>query len=252
MGFGDFSARFKKASAAKQAEDATQQGNIDPVEVEAIRARITGVLVRDARVAKGFSTEHLAQLMYVTNDTIISWEFGQRSPSLPQLELLAYWLEVPVSHFISGTETLVNQLGERQLDQYEYQKIRDHMIGTQVRLLRQERGFTVEYLAQQTDIELETLQAYEYGNTTIPMTHLAVLASALRVNVTQFLEGNNRVGSFLQAHELFDEFLKMNPEVRDFISQPANQQYIELAMKLAEMDTQKMRLLAEMLLEITL
>jgi len=82
---------------------------------------------------------------------------------------LAYWLEVPVSHFISGTETLIDQLAQRTLDQDEYLRIRDRMIGAQIRSGREDAGFTLEYLAERAGLEMLTLQRYEYGQIPIPL-----------------------------------------------------------------------------------
>lgn len=250
MSFSDIASRFRQK--AEETAAAQASATADPAEVMALRARISGVLIRDARLAKGYNTEQLAALMRVTTNEVIDWEFGKASPSLPQIELLAYWLEVPVSHFISGTETLIDQLAQRSLDQDEYLRIRDRMIGAEIRDAREKANFTREYLAELAGIDAELLQRYEYGQLAIPLPQLTQLATALRLNVSYFLEGNNRVGSFLQAEELFQTFLKMPPDLRDFIANPSSHSYIELAMKLAAMDTAKLRTIAENILEITL
>jgi transcriptional regulator with XRE-family HTH domain len=153
---------------------------------------------------------------------------------------------------MNGTETLLKQAVERRLDQEEYQLIRDRMIGTLIQEARQDRGFTREYLAQQVGIDLETLTQYEYGQAGIPLSQLNDLADALHVTISYFLEGSDRVGKFIQAQALFRVFLDMEPELREFVSTPANHAYLELAMKFARMDTRKLREIAEMLLEITL
>lgn len=248
MTFGDVSQRFKKLTPTTEAEPVAQ---IDPAELVMLRARITGVLIRDARIAKGFTVEQLAGLMQIEAEAMLDWEFGEDSPSLPQLELLAYWLEVPVSHFLSGTQTLTERLAERHIDHAEYRLTRDHMIGALVAKARSDAGFTLAYLSEQIGLEIETLQAYEYGHAPIPLPDLVVLAAALRVTPAYFLEGNDRVGKFLQAQELFDTFLKMEPELRRFVANPSSHPYIELSMKLAEMDIHKLRGIAEAILEIT-
>lgn len=249
MSFSDIAGRFKKHAQAT--EPAVQPKEIDYNELYALRGRIVGVLIRDARVAKGFTVENLAELMRHTPDQLLAWEFGSQVPSLPQLELLAYWLEVPLSHFLSGTETLIDQMAQRSIEHEQYLDIRDHMIGTLIRQAREQAGYTSEYLAQQTGVDADTLRAYEYGQQAIPLTHLTTLASVLRVNVTFFTEGTNRVGRYLEAQEVFETFLEMDPEVRHFIAKPSNHRYIELAMKLADMEINKLRQIAESILEIT-
>jgi transcriptional regulator with XRE-family HTH domain len=252
MSFGDVGARMKKIKEKEEAVKAASQPKIDPSEVLTIRQRITGVLIRDARVAKGYTVEQTAALMNLESEAFLAWEFGQESPSLPQLELLAYCLEVPVSHFLSSRETLLGQLGQRQVNQGEYLGLRDKMIGVQLRAARDRAGFTPDYLAGRLGIPPEQLEAYEYGLLAVPLPQLIDLASALRVTLSSFLEGSDRVGAFLQAHELMDSFVEMSPELRAFISNPANHSYLELARRLAAMDTQKLRHIAELMLEITL
>ena len=55
----------------------------------------------------------------------------------------------------------------------------------------------------------------------------------------------------LEAQEMFDIFLQMDPETRQFLTKPSNHRYIELAMKLANMGSDKLREIAESILEIT-
>lgn len=248
--FGDVASRFKK-----QAEAAQQAAEIKPIdfnELYTLRGRIIGVLMRDARVAKGYTVEQLAESLQTTPEMIVSWEFGEQTPSLPQIELIAYMLEVPVTQLVSGTETLIDQMSQRMVNQQEYITTRDRLIGVQMRLFREQAGYTIEELANRVGIDVNTLNYYEYGQLAIPYSHLSSIASALRVTESAFLEANNRVGRYLAAQEMFEMFLEMPPEVRQFITKPSNHRYIELAIKLANMDTEKLRDIAEMILEITL
>lgn len=248
--FGDVASRFKKQAEAKAGQQAEKTVNFE--ELYALRGRIIGVLIRDARVAKGYTVETLAELLQTTPETIVAWEFGDPTPSLPQLELIAYTLEVPVTQLTSGTDTLVEKMSQRMVDHQEYAATRDRIIGVQIHLYREQAGYTLEELARRIGVDADTLAYYEYGQLSVPYSHLTSLASALRVTESAFLEANNRVGRYLAAQEAFETFLDMPAEVRQFIVKPSNHRYIELAMKLAQMDTSKLRELAENILEITL
>lgn len=251
MSFDDVASRLKKLNQSKEEALAAAQPVIDPVELEKIRSRITGVLIRDARIAQGYSAHQLAGLMHVSEDMLVAWEFGKAMPSLPELELLAYWLEVPVNHFITSSETLTQQIARRAIDSDEYQRIRNRMIGAHILELRESLGYSHDYLSEISGIHPDTLLQYEYGQLSIPLGDLSNIADALRVTVSTFLEGNDRVGRFLQAQELFEMFLQMPAEVRQFVSKPANIPYIDLAMKLEKLGTEKLRGIAESILEIT-
>lgn len=252
MGFSDVGARFKKLAADKEREQAEQERQAaDPAEVNALRARMLGVLIRDARIDAGYSVEAVATELEVPSAQIVDWEFGRDTPSLPQLELLGYFLQVPVSHFW-GTETMMFQRSQRSIDGQEYMRLRDHMIGVQLRTQREKRGETREAVAERVGIEPATLEAFEIGQQAVPMVTLVHLASVLEVNLNYFLEAMGRIAEFFQLQELMKVFADMPEDVRSFVSVPANQAYIRLAMSLAEMPTDALRTFAEGLLDITL
>ena len=48
------------------------------------------------------------------------------------------------------------------------------------------------------------------------------------------------------------QFLELPKELQDFVCQPVNRPYLELAVKLSSMSTDKLRSVAEGLLDITL
>ncbi len=249
MSFSDAAAKFKKHAAEQEAEQPSSI-EVDPQEVETLRAHMLGVLIRDAREASGYSIEELAATMSLDANLIMNWEYGRIAPSLPQLEVLAYLLQVPISHFW-GNETLLHQKIQRQIDRQEYEKLRDHMIGLLVRQQREEQNMTQETLAQQLNISVTQLAAYEMGDSAIPMTLLVPLSSALHVNLDYFLPDSGRIGQFITMHQLIKVIEALPPDVREFVSVPANQAYIRVAMNLADIPTDSLRTLAEGLLDIT-
>lgn len=253
MSFGDAAARFKKISAddATHPQVAIEQEPVDLNEVYALRARMLGVLIRDVRAASGYSIEEIAAQVAVDPQTLVEWEFGHQAPSLPQLELLAYFLKVPISHFW-GTETLAQQQSRRTVDSYEYLVLRTHMVGAMVRAKREAEHLTLEMLASQIGVAVETLQAFEMGQIAVPMTILVSLASILRVNLDHFLVDGGRVGEFFDLQEAVKVLASMSPDVREFVSVPKHEAYIRLAMTLANLPTDDLRKLAEGLLDITL
>lgn len=251
MSFSDAAARMKKINAAKEDADA-QAKQVDLEELYALRARMLGVLVRDARVASGYAVEDIADTVNVSVDTVVNWEFGREVPSLPQLELLAYFLQIPVSHFW-GSETLLEQQTRRGIDGDEYQAVRNHMIGIMLRTQREALQWTVEQVAEAIGLDnSEVLVLYEQGRVPVPMTVIVALASVLKVNLSYFLEDTGRIATFFEVREALKAFEDMPEDIREFVSKPSNQAYIRVAMSLAHMPTEALRALAEGLLDITL
>jgi transcriptional regulator with XRE-family HTH domain len=64
-----------------------------------IRTRKLGLLVLDARNAAGKTVEQCASAMGVSPDQYKSYEAGEKSPSLPEVEGLAFYLNLPLEQF---------------------------------------------------------------------------------------------------------------------------------------------------------
>jgi hypothetical protein len=98
----------------------------------------------------------------------------------------------------------------------------------------------------------ESLQSYEQGVVPVPLPELENLAQVLNSSITQFEDQESPVGSWFVGQRNMHEFLELPVELQDFISKPVNRPYIELAVKLSELKVERLRALAEGLLEITL
>lgn len=249
MSFADISARLKK-SRQDDAQEPAESHNFE--EIHALRTKMLGVLLRDARLASGTTQEEAASEVAVKDDVVRDWEYGREAPSLPQLELLAYFFDVPLSQFWSD-KTLTQAQKERSIpvpkDQYD--DIRNRMISARMVLARKEARLSQEELAEASGQTLDTLRLFESGSP-IPFPVLQSIASAVKKSVTYFIEDSGRIGSWLKMQEQYRRFSDLPEEVRAFVSLPVNQPYLEVAMKLAAMGRDDLRLVAEKILDITL
>jgi transcriptional regulator with XRE-family HTH domain len=240
MSFSDIAARMREHAA----EHAEEEKPTDFEEIYKLRARILGVLIRDARFAANMTVEDCAAKLGVDPATFEQWELGLAMPSLPQIEVLAYTLGMPISHFW-GSEMLEEQ-GERQpIDPHEYVNLRNRLIGALLRAAREQANLTQEQLAEAAGVPTANVAAYELGQRPIPTPVLSSLASACSVNLSYFLENGNKVGTFLLLQEDMQAFSNLPEEVRHFVASPTNLPYIELTMKIARMGTTELRSVAE-------
>ncbi len=223
---------------------------INPI-MKIIRAKKLGVLIRDARLKSGKSLEDCAQSMGISADELTEMEFGERPPTLPELELFAYHLELPLEHFW-GKELLKADGSDKTLDPAEIAKIRQGAIGELVKKGRNEANLSTEELAQKTGIASESLQAYELGESPIPLPELEILAQVLNNSIAYFEDQHGPVGSWFIEQKFMREFHDLPLELQEFVSKPINRPYLELAVSLSELKVEKLRALGEGLLEITL
>lgn len=248
MGFEDISARMK--ANLKQAPD-DAPAEFDHNESLRLRGKMVGVLIRDARLNAARTIEDCARLLRVEPELIEAWEYGDAVPDLPQLELLAYYLDVHISHFW-GSKTLERDPTLKIDLQSEYMALRHRMIGLLLRQARDEAEMSVDDLAAATNIPAATIQQYELGELPVPMNELPVLSNAVNRNLTYFLETASYVGDLLKLREEFKQFLEMDPETREFAANPLNIGFIKIAMTFAKMPTEQLRKVAEGLLDITM
>jgi transcriptional regulator with XRE-family HTH domain len=93
-----------------------------------LRAKKLGVLIRDARLAAGKSIEDCARILELSETTFNAYELGDASPSLPELELLAYYLNTPLEHFWGDRSLSVDSRSARKID-FQLVALRQRMIG---------------------------------------------------------------------------------------------------------------------------
>lgn len=215
-----------------------------------IRAKKLGVYLREARTAKTLSIEELSEATGISSDTIEEYESGNQSPSLPELELFAYTLQKPLEHFIEGEVHVTEKRRAIVLDRFL--SIRQRIIGTQLRKTRVEAELTLDEISQKTGIDEDKLHTYEIGEEPIPLPQLEALASVLNVSMRDFQVMHGPVGEWLIEQQQVNGFLELSDDIKAFISKPVNVPYLELAMRLSEMSVEKLRAVAEGLLEITL
>lgn len=212
------------------------------------RAKILGVLIQDARRHAGRSTAECAGAVKLTAEQFEAAEKGQRVLSLPELEVLAIYLGVPMAHFWGG-----QALSDApETDFSALLALRHKIVGSLLMQARLDAGLSREDVAQQVGLDEETLQAYELGAREVPFLHLEELARALDVSMDYFLdEERGPLGRHEAEQQIKRNFQQLPPEVRAFVSRPVNIPYLQTAMRLSEMDAEKLRNIAAGILEIT-
>ncbi|HAV78411.1 MAG TPA: hypothetical protein DCX53_13770 [Anaerolineae bacterium] len=218
-----------------------------------IRSKKLGVLIRDARLASRRNLKECAEAIGLKSGAAFkAFEEGRKSPSLPELETLVYYFDLPIDHFWSKETKSNTPLPIEALDLSKLWAIRQRKIGA---LLRQERtnaSVSIRNLAHETGISSARIKAYELGDRPIPLPELEVLVSSLGGRIESFFDRSGPIGQWMTNEEAIQNFLELPEGLREFASKPINLPYLELAMKLSSMSKDKLRSVAEDLLDITL
>jgi transcriptional regulator with XRE-family HTH domain len=214
------------------------------------RAKKLGEYIREARLSKGQTIERLSEATGISANKLEEYENGEQSPSLPELELIAYQLQTSLEHFVdSGVSTTEDVT---PINPTRFIGIRQRIIGAQLRQTRDAVDLSLDDLSQKTAIDIDVLQSYEMGMAPIPIPQFESLLSLLNASMRDFQDKHGPIGDWLTKHQQINEFLELPGEIRSFITKPVNLPYLQLAMRLSEMSVDKLRAVAEGLLEITL
>jgi transcriptional regulator with XRE-family HTH domain len=195
-------------------------------ETELSRPQILGNLIREARLHASHRHRDCAKVLGITEDEY----------------------KLPMGYFW-GTD----QLYEIKDVNYEGMiDLRQRVIGAMIRQLRlQARESTADF-AELLDVSESEIQEYEAGTKPIPYLQLEELCRHLDISINHFVD--NKHGP-LRRHEAEQRLQKifdgLEPEMQNFLANPTNVSYLETAKTLSEMDVQRLRQVAESLLEIT-
>ena len=217
-----------------------------------IRAKKLGILIRDARIASRRSVKDCAAAINVTSGIFKAYEEGRKAPSLPELETLVYYLELPIDHFWSSESLTDAPARIDDLDLPRLTGLRHRMIGALLRQERMNASLSMKAVAGQTGISTSRLKRYEMGEIPIPLPELEVLLKELGGRIETFFDQGGPIGQWMTQQKAVQQFLDMPVELQNFVCQPINRPYLDLARKLSDMSTDKLRSVAEDLLDITL
>jgi transcriptional regulator with XRE-family HTH domain len=212
------------------------------------RAQKLGDLIRRARRHADRSEADCARQLGLTPEALAAIEQGEQPISLPELEVLALYLNVPMTYFWGSAD-----LPPRAPTGYaDYIALRQRVIGVLLRQLRLDRRQTAVELAAASDIDEAQLAAYEAGAAPIPYLHLEQLSRALEASVDHFVDDSHGpLARHAATHRLLHVYRQLPPPTQAFLLNPSHASFLETARRLSEMDVDRLRQIAESILDIT-
>jgi transcriptional regulator with XRE-family HTH domain len=215
------------------------------------RAKILGTLIREGRLAANLSTDECAQAIGVEPETFEAYESGEKAISLPELEALSFFLKLPLEHFWEREPASLRDGSNNLSNVEQLLRIRHRMVGALLRQARLEAGFSLEQLSERVQINADQLEAFELGKEPVPVPELETLSGILHRSIREFHDKHGPVGVWNAQQSALKDFLAMPLELQIFVSRPVNRPYLDLAVRLSDMSVDKLRTVAEGLLEIT-
>ena len=133
-----------------------------------LRAKIIGALLREERLKSRKTIDECAELVGLEAGDFEQIELGSRMPSLPELELISYYLNFPLDSIL--TPTPADNLGEEkvQIQAARWIRLRQRMIGALLQQARMDSNLSNEELSKKLGIEVSVLEKYELGVEAVP------------------------------------------------------------------------------------
>jgi transcriptional regulator with XRE-family HTH domain len=216
-----------------------------------IRNKKLGLLVFDARKALRRSVEECAEAIGVSPEQFQEFEKGSSAPSLPQLEMLALFFNIPIEHFWGHRSLSDTGIPSAFQEKERMLLLRNRVIGTNLRLARNNANLSYKEVQDRAGIPEEQLKRHEMGELSIPIPELEILASLFETPIERFYDQHGPIGKWRAQQGNVQMFLDLPPELQQFVCKPVNRPYLELAMRLSDLSAEKLRAVAEVLLEIT-
>jgi len=217
-----------------------------------ILSKKTGVLLRTARTQKGESKKTCGEVIGTTSRTISKYEAGEKSPSLPELEVLAYFLDVPLERFWEDLAPADQNKMEALKNLEQRMEIRNLRIGASLRKFRQDAKISMKEVSETIGLTTYRLKSYEKGKFAVPIAELNALLRLYGQELGELVVDSGPIADWAHEKNAGTAFVELPKDLQDFVLKPINRPYLEIAQKLSKMSVDQMRDVAEGLLDITL
>ena len=217
-----------------------------------LRAKKLGVLIKDARLTAGKSKKEVAEAIAATTYYINSYEMGRKSPSFPELQVLAFFLGIPLSHFWSDQIKSDDPSPNENLEINTLYDLRNQLISGRLQQARADHKLGYKKLSELSGISISRIKKYEKGEEPVPLPELESLLKVFKLTLNELLDPQYKVEKWILQENAAQDFKQLPLDMQEFVIKPVNLPYLEIARRLSEMSVDKLRDVAEGLLDITL
>jgi transcriptional regulator with XRE-family HTH domain len=220
-----------------------------------LKAKKIGVRLGSIREKSGLSTTVVENNSGIPSEQLQRMEQGLDIPSLPQLESLSRIYNSSVEDLTSDPlkpkplEVLI-PVAQRQLE-----SLQNRFIGLIIKETRVSKDQSATQIAEKCDLTQDQFNQYESGLAPIPFPILDEICAQLGLSVYSLRDvrkSEELNDDAIATPESSPKQVDIPDDLLEFVSQPVNRPFIELAKRLSLMNAEELRNIAESILEITL
>lgn len=191
-------------------------------------------LVVKARKASGKTTRDCATMLGISHKRYLQIESGKIIPSLPEIEMLAYYFDLQPEHFFQDEEVDFSPAHVNCEQMQQMVQLRHRIISASLQLARTQKKISIKDLSNQTGIATSKIKRYELTAQPIPLNDLKAICASLKIPLQNLLDQSSFLADYQKAKQEKNYFESLPNSLRDFISTPSNQPFLVLAMRLKE------------------
>jgi transcriptional regulator with XRE-family HTH domain len=217
-----------------------------------IRNKTIGELVSQARLKAVKSREQCADLLSCSPSEFDQYEHGQAGLSLPQLEALAYLLDVPPESLWDKGSAPLEDVPEESLPLAHLMRLRTKVLGIKLRQCRRSAGLSEEEIGQLLEQPAGVVSEYELGERQIPLAELEIAAEQCGHSLAFFRDDQMiPLGPSEQRRQDLAHLDELPTDIRQFVLNQENALYLRIAVLLSAMEADGLRQMAEAILGAT-
>jgi transcriptional regulator with XRE-family HTH domain len=224
--------------------DAVLPSNLDDPSTD---RRSIGAAIRNARESAGRKPRDLAAQLGLTTPALLAIESGERDATLPQLEAIAYLLDLPVQTILRPTRTTAERgtatSAAENLDTII--RLRGYIIGARLKQARMTQNETPQQVAAATGIGAREIEQFEIGARQPGLGELERLTRHYALAVDDLLDlGVGPLGETQLRQRQQAAFDALPADLRALIGSPNGAQQLELAQRISTLSPDQLRELA--------
>lgn len=222
---------------------------MDASQMIAIRNRIIGVLIERARIRSGSSIEMCAELLGCSPAKFRRYEGGQDGVSLPQLESLARFFNVPIAQLWNDEIVQDQDTALEPITRTQTMSGRHQILAVRLQQCRRASGLSRQDVGLLVGQPADVIAQYERAELQIPIAELEIVAGQCGLSLSDFEEPP------ITAPEAGPDALSLEglkalpPDLWEFILDPGNVVYLRVAQTLGSIEPERLRQIAQAILE---
>lgn len=204
-----------------------------------------------AREACGKTVKECSLLLDIPASRLKNYEKGKYIPSLPEIEVLSFQFRIPIIAFFKENGVKDHITTPESVQIQRLIKIRQQIIGARIHLAREKAKMSMKHLSKIASIPVSRIKRYEEGTTPIAVDDLQKIVNTLNLDLNDFFDHESPLGNWQNNQTKNIAFEHLPEEIKEFISDSNNLQYLKVAHNLSYIGIDTFNNLSDSLSELT-